>query len=282
MLKKFLLTVAILLLGTVPAFAKSVEFALVSDTHLIPSNSETEFTESEKNIIFTVQSINANKDIEFVVFLGDMIDKSNMKSLESFMNIVQHLNKPYYLVFGNHDSYQAGGIPKEDFSKFVHAYNKRQPKVDTSYYFKANSDCYGLVVDGSAYVVPGRHGRYLPEVLTEIEKLFKYKKNNLIFVFQHFPLIPPNENESHYTFETDRYLDLLKKYPNVVLVASGHFHYKNLIIDENGLYHISVPALGSRANSVGSGIYQVVNVTYDKKFRKKPENVKIDVKDVRF
>ncbi|MDO5305326.1 MAG: metallophosphoesterase [bacterium] len=281
-MKKLLMTLAILLLTSVPVLAKSVEFALVSDTHLKPSNSETEFTESEKNIIFTVQSINANKDIKFVVFLGDMIDKSNMKSLESFMNIVQHLNKPYYLVFGNHDSYQAGGIPKEDFSKFVHEYNKRQPKEDTSYYFKANSDCYGLVVDGSSYVVPGRHGRYLPEVLTEIERLFKYKKNNLIFVFQHFPLIPPNDNESHYTYETDRYLELLKKYPNVVLVASGHFHYKNLIVDENGLYHISVPALGSRANSVGSGIYQVVNVTYDKKFLKKPENVKIDVKDVKF
>ena len=266
-MKKLLMTLAILLLTSVPVLAKSVEFALVSDTHLKPSNSETEFTESEKNIIFTVQSINAN---------------TNMKSLESFMNIVQHLNKPYYLVFGNHDSYQAGGIPKEDFSKFVHEYNKRQPKEDTSYYFKANSDCYGLVVDGSSYVVPGRHGRYLPEVLTEIERLFKYKKNNLIFVFQHFPLLPPNDNESHYTYETDRYLELLKKYPNVVLVASGHFHYKNLIVDENGLYHISVPALGSRANSVGSGIYQVVNVTYDKKFLKKPENVKIDVKDVKF
>lgn len=281
-MKKLLATFAILLLTCASVLAKSVEFALVSDTHLKPSNSQTEFSESEKNIIFTIQSINANKDIDFVVFLGDMIDKSNMKSLESFMNIAQSLNKPYYLVFGNHDSYQAGGIPKEDFSEFVHAYNKRQPKVDTSYYFKANSDCYGLVVDGSSYVVPGRHGRYLPEVLMEIEKLFKYKKKNLIFIFQHFPLIPPNDNESHYTFETERYLDLLKKYPNVVLVASGHFHYKNLIVDENGLYHISVPALGSRANSTGSGIYQVVKVTYDKKFLKKPENVEINVSDVKF
>ncbi len=281
-MKKLLATFAILLLTCTSSLAKSVEFALVSDTHLKPSNSQTEFSESEKNIIFTIQSINANKDIDFVVFLGDMIDKSNMKSLESFMNIAQSLNKPYYLVFGNHDSYQAGGIPKEDFSEFVHAYNKRQPKVDTSYYFKANSDCYGLVVDGSSYVVPGSHGRYLPEVLTEIEKLFKYKKNNLIFIFQHFPLIPPNDNESHYTFETERYLDLLKKYPNVVLVASGHFHYKNLIVDENKLYHISVPALGSRANATGSGIYQVVKVTYDKKFLKKPENVEINVSDVKF
>ena len=227
---------------------------------------------------------------DLIVLTGDSIfpflpksgTLNNRKQAKKLMAFLDSFEIPYTLVFGNHDSYQAGGIPKEDFSKFVHAYNKRQPKEDTSYYFKANSDCYGLVVDGSSYVVPGRHGRYLPEVLTEIEKLFKYKKNSLIFVFQHFPLIPPNNNESHYTFETDRYLDLLKKYPNVVLVASGHFHYQNLIIDENGLYHISVPALGSRANSTGSGIYEVVKVTYDKKFLKKPENVKINVKDVKF
>lgn len=281
-MKKLLATLAIFLCMSAPVLAKSIEFAVVSDTHLIPSNSETEFTESEKNVIFTVQSINANKDIKFVVFLGDLIDKSNLNSLESFMNIVQHLDKPYYFAYGNHDAYQAGGIPKEDFAAFVHAYNKRQPKEDTSFYFKANEDCYGLVVDGSSYFVPGRHGRFLPEVLTEIEKLFKCKKNNLIFIFQHFPLIPPNDIETLYTFEADRYLDLLKKYPNVVLVASGHYHYKKLIVDENGLYHISVPALGKGAAAAGNGVYQVVNVTYDKKFLKKSENVKINVKDVKY
>lgn len=281
-MKKFLTFLAISLCCCSSVLAKSVEFALISDAHLKPSNSDIEFTESEKNIIFAIQSINKNKDIKFVVFLGDNIDKSNMKSLKSFMNIVQNLNKPYYIVYGNHDAYQAGGIPKEEFAKFIRAYNKRLPKEDTSYYFKANNDCYGLVVDGSSYVLQNNHGRYLPEVLSEAEKLFKYKKNDLIFIFQHFPLVEPIEKPALCTFESDYYLDLLKKYPNVVLVASGHYHHKNLIVDENGLTHISVPEPAKKANSVGSGVYQVVNVTYDKKFLKKPENVKIEVQDVKF
>lgn len=281
-MKKFLTFLFIFLCCSPSVWAKSIDFALIADTHLRPSNSEIEFTDSEKNLIFTVQSINKNKNIKFTVFLGDNIDKSDMKSLQSFMNIVQNLNKPYYIVFGNHDAYQAGGIPKEEFSEFIHVYNKKLPKEDTSYYFKANGDSYGLVVDGSSFVVPNKHGSYLPEVLEEIEKLFKYKKNDLIFIFQHFPLVPPNDNEALYTFETDRYLDLLKKYPNVVLVASGHFHEKNIKVDENGLTHISVPTLGVKANSAGSGVYQVVTVSYDKKFLQKPQNVKIEVNDVKY
>lgn len=281
-MKNILTFLFIFLCCSSSVFAKSLDFALISDTHLKPSKSETEFTESEKNLIFTVQSINKNKEIKFAVFLGDNIDNSNMNSLQSFMNIVQNLNKSYYIVYGNHDAYQAGGIPKEEFSEFIHTYNKKLPKEDTSYYFKANGDIYGLVVDGSSFVVPSKHGVYLPEVLAEIEKLFKHKKNDLILIFQHFPLVPPTDNESLYTFESDMYLDLLKKYPNVVLVSSGHFHIKNITVDENGLTHISVPSLGVRANSVGSGVYQIVTVSYDKKFLQKPKNVKIKVKDVKY
>ena len=280
-MKKLLILFLFYVISLSPVFAKTLEFAIVSDSHLIPSEHPTLFTESEKKLIFSVESINRNKDIKFVVFLGDCIDKSNMESLQSFMNIVQNLNKPYYIVFGNHDSYSVGGVPKEDFSKFVHQYNKRQPIEDTSYYFKASKDSYGLVVDGSSYVIPGKHGRYLPEVLTEIEKLFKHKKRQMIFIFQHFPLIAPNDNESHYTLDTDSYLSLIKKYKNIVLIASGHFHYKNLVIDENGIYHISAPALGSRASSSGSGCYEVIKVDYDKFMFSKPHNIKVTVTDVK-
>ncbi|MCR5260311.1 MAG: metallophosphoesterase [Candidatus Gastranaerophilales bacterium] len=280
-MKKFFLLFLFLVLTVAPVLAKSVEFAVVSDSHLIPSEHPTLFTDSEKKLIFTVESINKNNDIEFVVFLGDCIDKSNMESLQSFMNIVQNLNKPYYIVFGNHDSYSMSGVPKEDFSAFIHEYNKRQPKEDTSFYFKASKDAYGLVVDGSSYVMPGKHGRYLPDVLQEMEKLFKYKKRSMIFIFQHFPIIPPNDNESHYTLDTEPYLALIKKYKNIVLIASGHFHYKNLIIDENGIYHISAPALGSRASSNGSGCYEVIKVDYEKTFLSKPYDIKVTVTDVK-
>lgn len=280
-MKKIFILFLFFILSIAPVFSKSVEFAVVSDSHLIPSEHPTLFTDSEKKLIFSVESINKNKNIEFVVFLGDCIDKSNMESLQSFMNIVQNLNKPYYIVFGNHDSYSLGGVPKEDFSAFINQYNKLQPKKDTSYYFKASKDAYGLVVDGSSYVMPGKHGRYLPDVLKEIEKLFKYKKKSMIFIFQHFPLIPPNDNESHYTLDTEPYLALIKKYDNIVLIASGHFHYKNLIVDENGIYHISAPALGSRASSAGSGCYEVIKVDYEKTFFSKPHDIKVTVTDVK-
>lgn len=279
-MKKFIFLLSLFFLMQTDCFAKTLEFAVVSDTHLIPSEHPVLFTESEKNIIFAVESINKNKNIAFAVFLGDCIDKSNMESLQSFMNIVQNLNKPYYIVLGNHDAYETGGIAKEDFIKFIHQYNKRQDKKETSFYFKASPDAYGVILDGSAWLVPGKHGRYLPEQLKEVEKLFKFKKNDMILIFQHFPLIPPNSNISHYTLDTEPYLELIKKYSNIVLISSGHFHKKNHIEDRNGIHHISAPALGTRINSSGSGQYEVIRVNYDKSFFTKPHNITVDVIDV--
>lgn len=279
-MKKFLLLFFILICTQCSVLAKSFEFAIVSDTHLMPSNHPTIFSKSEKNIIFAVDSINKNKDIDFVVFLGDCIDKSRMDSLTSFMNIVQNLEKPYYIVMGNHDSYAAGGIAKEDFIKFIHQYNKRQDPKETSFYFKGAPNAYGLILDGSSWVVPGRHGRYTPEMLKETERFLRFKKNQMVMIFQHFPIIPPNDNVSHYTLDVEPYAAMLARHDNVILVASGHFHCKNLIVDENGVYHISAPALGARASSAGSGLYQVVKVDYQKSLFKKPTDIKIQVKDV--
>lgn len=279
-MKKFLLLFFILICTQCSVLAKSFEFAIVSDTHLMPSNHPTIFSKSEKNIIFAVDSINKNKDIDFVVFLGDCIDKSRMDSLTSFMNIVQNLEKPYYIVMGNHDSYAAGGVAKEDFIKFIHQYNKRQDPKETSFYFKGAPNAYGLILDGSSWVVPGRHGRYTPEMLKETERFLRFKKNQMVMIFQHFPIIPPNDNVSHYTLDVEPYAAMLARHDNVILVASGHFHCKNLIVDENGVYHISAPALGARASSAGSGLYQVVKVDYQKSLFKKPTDIKIQVKDV--
>lgn len=279
-MNKFIFFLSLFFLTQTVCFAKSLEFAVVSDTHLIPSEHPVLFSESEKNTIFTVESINKNDNIEFVVFLGDCIDKSNMESLQSFMNIVQNLNKPYYIVLGNHDSYAAGGIAKEDFIKFIHQYNKRQDKKETSFYFKASSDAYGIILDGSSWLVPGKHGRYLPEQLKEVEKLLKFKKNDMILIFQHFPLIPPNSNVSHYTLDAEPYIKLVEKYSNIVLIASGHFHKKKHVTDRNGIHHISAPALGTRINSSGSGQYEVIRVNYDKSFFTRPHNITVDVIDV--
>lgn len=280
-MKRFIFLILFLIFAQTSVLAKSLEFAIVSDPHLVSSGHPTLFNNSEKNVIFTVESINKNKNIKFVVFLGDCIDKSNMKNLEAFMNIVQNLNKPYYMVLGDFDAYSAGGISKEDFTAFIHEYNSRQPKKDTSFQFKANEDSFGLIADGSSYVVPSKHGRYLPELLKNSEKLFKYKKNDMIFIFQHFPLIQPNDNDSLATFDTERYLEIISKYKNVVLVASGHFHHKKLTIDDNGIYHISAPALGSSNGLAGSGCYEIIRIDYDKKLFSKPHNIKVNIKDIK-
>lgn len=280
-MKKLLLFLLFFLFTVCPAFSKTIECAVISDTHLRPSKSADTFTQSEKNLIFAIDSVNRNKNIDFVVFLGDNIDKSNMDSLVSFMNIVKNLKVPYYLVFGNHDSYAAGGVSKEDYSEYVHSINRRQHKEDTSFYFRAGSGAYGLILDGSSYVVPGKHGRYVPELVSEVDKFLKFKKHSMVFLFQHFPLISPTDNVSHDTLDLENFNNMLLKHNNVVFIASGHFHHEKITLDERGVYHISASALGARSASSGSGKYQVIKIDYDKGFLSSPKNIKVDVIDVK-
>lgn len=280
-MKKLLFFIFLFCFSLTPIYAKTIECAVIADTHLKPSKSADTFTDSEKNLIFAIDSINRNKDIDFVVFLGDNIDKSTMESLESFMNIVKNLNKPYYLVFGNHDSYAAGGVAKEDYSEYVHSVNKRQDKKETSFYFKAGAGAYGLILDGSSYVVPGKHGRYVPELVSEVNRFLKFKKKSMVFIFQHFPLIAPTDNISHETLDTDNINNMLLKHNNVVFIASGHYHHEKITLDERGIYHISASALGARSASSGSGKYQVIKVDYDKNFLSYPSNIKVTVSDVK-
>ena len=280
-MKKLLIVLLFFCFSLSPVFAETIECAIISDTHLKPSKTADTFTDSEKNLIFAVDSVNRNKNINFVVFLGDNIDKSNMDSLVSFMNIVKNLKKPYYLVFGNHDSYAAGGIAKEDFSEYVHSINKRQDKKDSSFYFKAGKGAYGLILDGSSYVVPGKHGRFVPEVVSEVNKFLKFKKNSMVFIFQHFPLIAPTDNVSHETLDMENMKNMLAKHNNVIFIASGHYHYEKITVDDRGIYHISASALGARSASSGSGKYQVIKINYDKKFLSYPTNIKVEISDVK-
>ena len=49
-----------------------------------------------------------------------------------------------------------------------------------------------------------------------------YPKKNIV-IFQHFPLIPPTDNENYYTFKPEPYLKLIKEHENIKAVISGHF-----------------------------------------------------------
>ncbi len=86
--------------------AASLKFAQLSDVHFLENGANTTFKmtgESPRLFDDAVDQINEQNDIDFVMFTGDLIDKSFEKELKAFLPHANRLNAPWYFAFGNHD-----------------------------------------------------------------------------------------------------------------------------------------------------------------------------------
>lgn len=246
MRKIFLLLFISFFLTVSCANAKTLKFAQVADVHFLQGNKDdVSFAKDSKQFLqWAVQAINNDKDIKFTVFLGDNIDKSRKSDLEAFLKIVDNLKKPYYIVLGNHDAYKAGGITQVDYMEIVRRHNKNIKSKTATYSFSAQKGILCVVLDGTMPFMPSRHGKYEESVLNFLQKASVENSKDHIIVFQHFPVMPPkNDEESHEILDFKIYKNLLKKLNNIILISSGHYHTNKTIIDENGIIHNSNPSL---------------------------------------
>src|SRR4051812_44997321 len=97
MLKKSLFS---LLFLTLVFFAKSqtsFKFAHVTDTHIGSAN-------ADEDLRRTVQNINADTSIKFVILTGDITDFGADEELMLAKKILDSLNKPWHIIPGNHDA----------------------------------------------------------------------------------------------------------------------------------------------------------------------------------
>ncbi len=259
------------------SYANTLKFAQITDVHYSPdgkSDSKRDVSYSSKNLNFAVNSIN-KQNVDFAVFLGDNIDKSRPDSLLGFLRTTQNLTVPHYFVIGNHDAYKLSGIPKDKYIEAVKLYNPHQKSDKPYYFFYPNKDCIAIVVDGAMPFAPSTHGTYTEDMIKWLDKVLTLNPTKIALIFQHFPLIPPEDNRSHTTLYPEKYFELLIKHKNIALISSGHFHSDKLTIDDNGIYHISVPSLLAKPNE-----YQVIELNYSKKRFKPPTDVKIEIKKI--
>ncbi len=118
MKKNIILTILSILLLQNTVFANVIKFVQVTDSHFIAKNEyRTEVLQE------TVNSINKEKDISFVVFTGDNLDSPKEEYLPDFVKIINKLNVPYYIVIGNHDVFKQNGLSKTHYLEIIKDYN---------------------------------------------------------------------------------------------------------------------------------------------------------------
>lgn len=229
-MKKFLCICFLFLMSATVSQANDIRFVQITDVR---------YNSKENNEIFakTIKDINKQKDVKFVIFTGDNINKPDKDDLLAFLKQAKKLKCPFYIVIGDRDVNKHKEMSKKQYIKEIQN-NIRKYKFENPNYIFEREGVVFIVVDGSKDVIPGTNGYFKEEVLTWLEtELAMYKTQNII-ILQHFPLIPPSNKETYYTFKPENYLNILHKNKNVKAVISGHFGVNNeQYID--GIAHIS-------------------------------------------
>ncbi|MBQ7127275.1 metallophosphoesterase [bacterium] len=262
MLKKIFILFLFLLFTVLYANAKDISFIQVTDVYYTQNNNEIE--NSLKKLVEKIN--NDEKNISFVVFTGNNIESPKPENLADFIKIINKLNCPYYVVLGNSDVSKSKKMSKEDYYKIIKRNNLFYPQKNANYMFKKNGYKF-IIANGAKEVIPGKQGYYRKDTLLWIENILNKNKKEKIVILQHFPLIYPpvsiNKIKSHETYKKDEYLNLIKKYPFILAIVSGHFHV-NWENYSDEIYNISSPSFRDKPH-----YYKVIDILSDE--NDKPE-----------
>lgn len=241
--------------------AAGLKFAQLSDVHFLADGSNTTFKmtgESPRLLDDAISQINEYNDIDFVMFTGDLIDKSFEKELKAFLPHVEKLNAPWYFAFGNHDRCVGGYLNTLVYLDMVRNSNP-DFKFKKAYYSFAPKKNYKVIVLDNIITDEITSNGYIDEEqLKWLKKELDSSKNDTVLIFMHVPVIEPFASPNHKMRNGIVLKQLIESYKNPIGVFQGHYHAAKITQHDNVLY-VNSPALVSYPNA-----FRVVSVTNHK------------------
>lgn len=259
-----------LFLNMAIANAKTINFAVVSEVEYTPNKNKQENLDNTKVLNGFIDRTYETK-YDFIVFLGDNITKSKTEYLKDFLKTISKINTPYYLVIGDKDAHKISGMSKNEYLNILQKYSNYQKNKETSYTFNVNKEIMAIVLDGVSAGMPSTHGIFTKKTLQWLDQTLEKNKNKKIIIFQHVPYLEPYEKPSYAMLDKQEYAAVIRRHNNILLIASGHYGQEYAIKDEKNIYHITTPSL-----SKNPYYYNEIEITYDKKLFRKPQNFEIN------
>lgn len=225
----------IFILSVLFSGAQTFKFAHVTDTHVGGSTGAEDLQQ-------TVDDINRQSDLDFVILSGDVTEFGSEKELLEAKSILSKLKIPVYVTPGNHDS------------KWSESGNNDFVRIFGSEYFSFEKNGFLFIGTASGPNMRMAPGLVPREQLIYLESKLKSMKDPaqpIIFI-NHYPL---DESLSNW-YEV---IDLLKT-RNIQVSLLGHGHANKLFNFEG------IPGVMARSNlrakNEVSG-YNIVTVTRD-------------------
>ncbi len=214
------------------------QFAHVTDIH-VGSNTSVEDLER------TISDINAQNDIDFVILSGDITEFGSDEELKEAKTRIEKLNKPWYIVPGNHDSKWS----ESGNNSFVRIFGCEEFSFEKNGYLFIGT-ASGPNMRMAPGLVPREQVVYLDSVLANMPN-----PNQPIIFVNHYPL---DESLSNW----HKIIDQLKT-RNIQATLLGHGH-RNKLFDFEG-----IPGVMGRSNLRAKqdiGGYNLVTIARDTMF----------------
>lgn len=207
-------------------------FAFMADLHISEGSKTT--TEAQA----CVEDINNNKEINFVIIAGDVTEFGNDREIRLAKSVLDKLNKPYYIVAGNHDSkWSESGC--NTFAKEF-GYEHFEFEAEGIKFIGTNS---GPNMRMAPALLPRESVVWLDSIVKNSDP-----RQPMVFV-NHYPMDTSMLNY----FQV---LDILKQ-TNIQLVMGGHWH------TDRSMNYEGIPGILGRstqsAGREGAG-YNVVSI----------------------
>ncbi len=242
---RFKVCLIILLFGVLNlgVLASEVKFIFLTDIGLQKNNAY--------KLQETIKELNSYKDVDFIVFGGDNLQKASIENLNYFTHLLRKVNKKTVVLLGNSDVLSSSGINKDYYMKRVKRALWWRHSNKPNFTFKSKGYLF-VVMDGSKQYFQSSNGYYPKSELMWLEKTLEKNKKKDVIILQHFPLL---ETESKWleTAKTEEYKEILNKYKNVKVIVSGHYG-EDIELTQDGIYHIVTQKYSE------NGAYKIIEI----------------------
>ena len=237
-MKKTLFLASLFLLLMPFAQAQQVCFAHVTDIHVGGAT-------GAEDLSITINDINKLDDIDFVILSGDITEFGSDEELSKAKSIISKLNKPWYVVPGNHDSKWS----ESGNNSFVRIFGDEEFSFEAGGYLFIGT-ASGPNMRMSPGLVPHEQIVFLDSVLSNMQDI-----NQPIIFINHYPL--DNSLSNWY-----KIIDMLKT-RNIQADLLGHGH-RNKLFDFEGIPGVMGRSNLRAKNEIGG--YNIVTIKQDTMF----------------
>jgi 3',5'-cyclic AMP phosphodiesterase CpdA len=199
-----------------------------------------------------VADLNRQADLDFVLITGDLVNTPTPASIALFEQAIQSLEKPYFIIPGNHDRRDPGeeGLTRREFARRFNPQFQARPAVP-----EAQAGYWSVAVRPEVQLIgldsirDENWGGVIGLAQMEwLEQELAVQAGNFVILAVHHSLhrlAPIDDNPDWRYFVCDNgpeMLALLDQYPQVKVVLTGHHHQTKADLLGQRL-HLACPAL---------------------------------------